>query len=680
MWFQYLCQHKHLPEFERFLAIEPADKIVAPMNRSRDLLPNWFSIFEELRSKARLPPQLRHTNRLASKSVSCRPAHKVPFDSKKVDNRQTVRGLLTESANVARAATASIIPEDRLRLGLPAASVAVSQPVPSSDVILHAVDVAAPAAAAHNDVLILTTDQLHQLGLNGSMVPPVSTCNVGLVDTSVVHCGNSPLPEFGSVPVNHEIPSPEKTTVMSSSNLIGQAFASAVGISVDQLSNFADVEFDDSRWHMPSFTSSQMTPTKVLVPEDAVGRLSGNDVTVTVNDVTVTASEKPVTTSVASVDTSFSHSLGCEDVDITTIDITMLNNSLSPDPPSQHRDLHFNNDSTLATPKKMGSNLDDEIVRPVPVAEAKTKASDDPGLLPHGSDSAVITGSERPVSSDHSEARVSVVSGSSTPAVFTGTVSLGEVTELSSVSFVNLVPVPSPEHGMALISSTHDEMLSALPGSDDAMPTTAVSLASSSSALPIEPSPPRMQRIPTHHMRSSSKRVPSRPILPQNELSFSPSKFLSSLSPPKTKKKKSAAKVRSKTSPAIAPKTVVAKTYLSPLKQVAASITARAKRHHNSPSRSFWSTLAIIQMSESPGVADTLATSEVINSPGSRTLVNDDDDDVASGDGEEQSMSDVDSQLEDDELDEEAVSAEQSPSLYVQSLKIMSLKQKLILY
>jgi len=171
-----------------------------------------------------------------------------------------------------------------------------------------------------------------------------------------------------------------------------------------------------------------------------------------------------------------------------------------------------------------------------------------------------------------------------------------------------------------------------------------------------------------------------RPILPQSALPFSPSKFLCSLSPKKPRRKKASAQVDAKSLPAIAPKAVVAKYYLSPVKQVAASITARAKRLQNSPSRGVWYAVARLRTAESPSCSVRLATGVVVDSPDARTPADVDEEEALSGgDGEEQGT-DVESQLEEDEIDDDssAVVAEQSPSSYVRlflSLNILNLNR-----
>ena len=684
--FQYLSKHGRLPEFERFLAIEPVGEIVAPIYRSRDMLPNWFSMFEEITTNVRLPPQLRQTR----VSASARPdklskpdlAPSVAFDSTKVDNTRTVLSILTESANVARAATSSIVPTDRQQLLSSTITATVSRVTgavvsntPTSDVTLqrslnsdlyHPVDVVTSATVAPSDVLIITADQLQQLCFDTSILPMVTTCNNSQLDTSLIHSDNSEVPgnHNGSVPLLSSVSSlavpasdntnqPAATAITKSPNLIGQAFASAVGISVDQLSSFAD----DDQWNVQVPTSNDATDTETSVPGDVTCGISSNN-------VTVVSLEQAVTTAVPNVNISSTHLddlspttgpdsrniFGRCDVDVSELDIMMFNSSLSPSLPSEPCDHHVNNDSTLATPKKVERNRDDEILT---FAGAKICASDEATLSPCAS--AVFSDSQYPVSCNYSEVGISRVtsalSGSLISSVLTSAVSsaavMSTVSGSASVPSINAVPVPSPAHGMALLSFTSPQM-SAESGSNDITPSTMVSLASST---PVPDGPHAMFSpfqqtkhipIPMHHTRSPSKYVLSnrRPILPRNEQPGPSSKSDTSSFLSKRKPRKSAAKDRLTRLPAIAPKAVVAKSYLSPVKQAAASIKARAKRLQNSPSLS----------------------------PVIWTLANDDDDEAASGEGEEQNT-DIDSQLEDDFEDDSFIpSAEQSPSSYVKFL------------
>lgn len=689
-FFQYLHKNRHLPEFERFLAVEPGEQIVAPMFRSRDALPNWFAMFEELSVYARLPTK--------SRPVRSEPVKLYP---KNADNTRSVWSLLPESANVTNAAMGSVILPDHCHLlSTTVTAVTVSQDascsVPTSDVAVqhYPVDVAASTNVTESDVLIITADQLQQLGLDASILPLVTTSNCTQLDTSVFHYVDSEMPDNGSIPMSsHEMPAsvggnqPATSAVTTSPNLIGRAFASAVGISVDELSSFGDREPGENEWHLPPSTSSLVT---TAVAGDVLYSTARNSVTVQV-------SKQSVTASVANVSFSFADSLSNEankhiftscDVDVSALDITMLNSSLSPAMPSHPCDDLINNDSTLATPKKMVLNPDDETVRTLPVAEAKMQASDVGRMSQYAASLAVATDGRCPVSSKDSEVRIFGVSSTSTGSlenkVFTSEVgthaTMTTVSGLSNVSFVNLAPVPSPVHGMALISSTPHQM-SAVPGSNDIKPASVICSASSSRPLSAgahKMSLPyrRTNQVSMQHARSPSKCLPytQRPILPQSVPSFSPSKFLTSLSPVKLKQKKLAAKASTKALPVIAPKVMFAKSYMSPVKQVAASITARARRLQSSPSRGDWYTASRLKTVESPGCSVTPGISVVIKSPDARTPANDneEEDEAVSGDGEEQST-DVDSQLEDEvEEDSLAMSAEQSPSSYVQLLSLFN--------
>jgi len=709
--FQYLCKHGHLPEFERFLAVEPVDKIVAPIYRGRDMLPKWFSMFEELTTTVRLPLRLRQSHQSASAILdeSRKPdlAPKVSLDPNTVDNTKTVRSILTESANVARAATTSILPVSFLLPSSIAATVsqdadAAASDVPTTDAMLQcslSSDICLPADsspnAAQSNVVIITADQLQQLGFDASMLPVVMTSNTSQIDTSLLYCDKSEVPNSGSYSLSsatcHDIAAfdtvhqPATTAVTTSPNLIGRAFASAVGISMDQLSSFADVEPDDNHWNLPPPASSQFNTAAASVPGAVIRSISNNS-------ITVQDSEQSVAVSVANVDISCTesslvdetmslttgpesgHIFASCDVDVSALDITMLNGSLSP-LPSQPCEHHINNDSTLATPKKMECTRDDETLT---FAAAKIRASDDARILPCDTVSATVIDSQYPVSCKSSEVGISGMSsalpGSMVSDVFTSAVGSGAAIAAMSGSnsfpSVNSVPVSSPAHGMALLSSTSSQT-AAEPGSCGARSSAVISVASS---MPIPASPQpistglssfhQTKQIAMHHMRSPPKLVPSnrRLILPRNnERQFSPSKPVSSfLSKPKPKK--SSANVHAKPLPAIAPKAVVAKAYLSPVKQAAASIRARAKRLQSSPSRNVWYSAPRLKTAESA----SHSVRPAVNSSDVWTLLNDDDDEAASGEGEELGT-DVDSQLEDEcEDDVFAPSAELSPSLYVE--------------
>jgi len=675
--------------------------------RSRDTLPQWFSVFEELGLNLRLLPknirllsklQPVHSGGLVSKSTNRPLAPAASFDPKTVDNTRTVRSLMVESANMVNSATVSIIPAEHNDLLLSAVTaLVVSQDagcsIPNSDITLQyqPIDVVASTNVAQSsEVLVITADQLQQLGLDASIL--VSASNYNQPDTTVPHYNGSEM--HGSVPVSsHEVQAsvavsqPAMAAVMKSPDLIGQAFASAVGISIDELSSFGDVEPDDNdsvnqsmiNWHLTTSTSSQVT-----------------DEVTSINNTSVHVSEQSVRASVANSSIPFANSLNDEenrsvlssDVDMSTLDITMFNSVslLSPTMPSQPCEDHTNTDSTLATPIKMVYNRNNEpAMPPLTLSEIHTPTSDKivetwiPTLdrtSPCATGSAVTTVNQCPVSSKDLEVRIfgmsSSFSGSLESSIFTSEVSSGAALSGStSVSFSNLVPVPSPVHGTSLISSA-SQQVSGMPGSNDTNPSSLICSASSSLPLPSGPQSMSLPLLPIHqskqfriqHARSPSKCVPS--ILPRSEpeLPFSPSKFLCSL-PPKTSKanKKAAkAKVSSEALRAIAPKAIITRCYLSPVKQAAASITARAKRLQSSPSRGVWYTAAKLKASESPSCS---MTSVVVASPEARVpVVNDDEDEEASSlDGEEQSLTDVDSQLE-DEIEED-LSAEQSSALYV---------------
>jgi len=595
-------------------------------------------------------------------------ALKVPLDLKTIDNAKTVQ--LTESANMAREATTSILPVSYLLSSTIATTVSQNAGpalgnVPTPDAMLQcSSNVCRPAdlstSVAQSDVLIITADQLEQLGFNAGMLPVVTAANTSQVDTTLLHCDKSEVPSNAAFSLNsaisHEVlasdrvTQPATTVVTTGSNLIGRAFASAVGISVDQLSSFADVEPDDNQWEL-------LPPASTLVPT-AAASVPG-DVVYSISSIAVHDSEQSVAASVADVDISCAESslgggdlsptTGPEsghifarcDVDVSDLDITMLNSSLSP-LPSQPCEPHVNNNSTLATPKKMECARDDETLT---FAAAKIRASNEARMSPCGSGSAAVADSQYQASYRSAEVGISGVSsalpGSLASDVFTGAVSSSAVISTMSAS---------------------GSVVAGLP--------TVISVAGSA-PLPASPQPmsvglPSFHQIPTHHMRSPLKLVPSnqRPIIPRNnEQLISSSKPISSfLSKPKPRKSK--ANVHAKPLAAIAPKAVVAKAYLSPVKQAAASIRARAKRLQSSPSRNVWYSSPRLKTAES----SSGSVRPAINPSDVWTLVNDDDDEAASGDGEEQGT-DVDSQLEDEcEDDASAPSAEQSPSVYVEFL------------
>jgi len=670
------------------------------MYRSRDALPHWFSVFEELRLNIRLSPKnMRLLTKLqpifpggcVSKTAGRTLAPTAPFDYRnKVENTGTVRSLLMESTNVDSAATVSvsIIPADRCEL-LSSSVTAVMVPpdasctVPTSSVTLqyHSVDVVASTDVTQSEVLIITADQLQQLGLDASVLPPVTTSDDSHHDTSVP-CYNVSKPCDSVSVSSRELPTSvgmnqsATAAVTKSPNLIGRAFASAVGISVDELSSFGDLEpADNDEWRLPASTGSQVTDSVAAAVTFS-------------NNITVKALEQSITTSVTNVSLAFANSIGSSenksvftscDVDVSSLDITMFNSAslLSPALPSQPCDDHTNNDSTLATPIKMVYNRDDDPARPLPAAETQIPASD--RMLSCATGSTTVTYSQCLVSSNDPDVRVfdtsSAFSGSLESNVFPSTVgsdaAVSAASVSSSVSFSSLVPFPSPVHGMALIPAA-PQQIAVVPGSNDIRCASVMCSASLPLPLPAGPhtmslpssSLHRTKQIPMQHARSPSKCVPStrRPILPRSEPEppFSPSKFLCSLSPKKSAQKKSAAKISSKALSAIAPKAIVAKCHLSPVKQAAASITARAKRLQSSPSRGVWYTAAKTKTSESPSSLMRPTTTVVVNSPDARMLVNDEEDEeLASVEGEEQNT-DVDSQLE-DEVEEDS-STQQSPS------------------
>jgi len=664
------------------------------------MLPKWFVMFDELQSNVRLPPQLQQTC-LRAVTRTGEPSKpnlvpKIQFDPKKVDNMRTVRSILSESANVARAATSSIIPTDHLHLSSFTINEIKSEDIgsalsniPSSNATLqsssgssvcHPVDVVPSTSVSHSNVLILTADQFEQLGLNTSVLPVVMTSNQS--QSGSVSVSSLSLMSSCYTPASVNMNQPAAAAVATSSNLIGQAFASAVGISVDQLSGFVDVEPDDSQWSLPPAASSQVTAAAVSMPNEVVCGISHNSVTLQV-------SEQSAMDSVPNT-----HSTSCEysvdskdifarcDVDVSVLDITMFNSSLSPCPPSQPCDHHINNDSTLATPQKIEHAHDDEHLT---FAGAKIRASAEAQTFPSATSSAVVNDSQYPVSCQYSEVGIagvsSAVSESLVPVDCTYTVDSGmlmsTVSASNYVSSMDSAPVSSPAHGVALLSSASHHT-SAPPGLNDVRLSTMI--LTSSKPLPAGPramslpssSLHRIKQIPMHHTRSPSKRVPSnkRPILPRDEQPISSSKPISSFLT-KPKPKKTAAKVHAQALPAIAPKAVIVKSYLSPVKsylspvkQAAASITAKAKRLQNSPSRGVWYTAPRLKTTESPSCSARPDTRPAVNEP-DVWILNDDDDEAASGEGEEQNT-DVDSQLEDEfEEDSSAVSAEQIPSLYV---------------
>jgi len=713
--FQHLCQHKRLPEFERFLAVEPADKIVAPMYRSQDMLPKWFSMFDELSSNVRLLPQLQQTRFRASAqlSKSSKPnlAPKVPFDPKKVNNKQTVRSILTESADVARLASSSVIPADRLHLLSSTIAVTSSQDTgvsvnnmtssgcalrSSSSSTVDVIPLDIVPSSTHSNVLILTSDQLEQLGFNAGVMPVVMTCNATQLDSPLLHCEVSAVPDSVSVtspssvsschvPISVNDSQAGSATVTSSPNLIGQAFASAVGISVDQLSSFGGLEADDSNWDLPPAVSSQVTAA-------AAATSAVSDV-INTNGATVQVSEHSVLASASNVSVSLSNFLSCEDsslqavsdsrdifgkcdVDVSALDITMLNSSLSPCPLPQPCDHQINNDSTLATPQKVERSRDDS--ENLTFVGASMHALDGAPVFSDASSSAAVDG-QYPVTCHYSAVTVSYElcpsSGSLVPT--TCTYAVGSTAVMSTlsgsdyVSSVNAAPVSSPTHGLAPLSFTSHQTSDVFGLSDDRISglisfNSPTALLADPLAMPLPSSSlQQTEQIRMHHMRSPSKHVSSsqRHILPRDEQLASLDKpiSLSFLSKPKSKK----SKVYAKTMPVIAPKAVIAaKAYLSPVKQVAASITARAKRIQNSPSRNIWYTTPRLKIAESASCSVRSPTRPALNPSGVWSL-NDDDDEAASVEGEEQGI-DVDSQLGDEcEEDLSATSTGQSPSLYV---------------
>ena len=707
MTFQYLCKHKRLPEFERFLAIEPVDQIVAPMYRDCDMLPKWFATFEELQSSARLLPRVQQNRR----NVPATPDQvvKVPFDPKNVDNTRTVRSMLTESADIATAAIMSIIPQDLPYMLSSTENVTVSQNsvsivnnLPSIDASLqsHTINADAPATAAPCEVLIITAEQLHQLGLSASVLTEITTGNHNSIDTSYPHCGDPVVPDDGSVsftcvnspdvPASVDpIPQQAQTAVTTSPNLIGRAFASAVGISVEQLKSFDDVKADNDECNLPPPTSGHVTASVAYMPAEVKCSTSSDYVQVSEQSVTVSAPIMSVSSAgfVASSEDS-SLTTGPEDRnifmrcdDVSVLDITMLNSSLSP-LPSQPCDSHIDDDSTLATPNKMNYKHDDDTVRHAPVSSADIRASDYAAVLPGDSGGSAATDGQCPVSVN-SEVRLtgssSVLSGSSVPEVCTTAVgadaAISATSVASNISFINSVPVQSPAHGMALVSSTCFP-LSTISDIDTIEPAFVVPLASCiplpAGTLPSSP-PKRMKQIPMHHTRSPLKRRPAnqRPILPRSDQFVFPGKSVSPFLP-QPQSKKSAANVHTKALPAIAPKAIVTKSYLSPVKQAAASITARAKRLQNSPSRNAWYSTPRLKTVESqscfvrPVVESTVNTTRNV-----QTSASGDADEEVSKEDEEQGT-DVDSQVE-DEYEEEltAATAEQSPSLYVHFLSYL---------
>jgi len=720
--FQYLSEHGHLPKFERFLAVEPSNKIVAPIYRSHDILPKWFSVFEELTTvicQRQLWKAQKNVSAVFSASYKRDLKPKVPFDPKTVDNRQRVKSLLSESANVTRAATASIIPASFLlpstvtTTGFQDIGFAVNS-VPSTDVTFQCslscdpcppADVVASSNIAGTNVLILTADQVQQLGFDARTLPVVTTGNTCQQDTTLLHCDQSAMPDGGSVALissagSRDLPASDNTNhhssttaITTSQDLVGQAFASAVGISVDQLRSFADVEPDNNQWKLTPSTSSQVFSSTTSVSDGVCG-ITSNSITVQVLEQSVAVVASVANVNVSSTSSSLSLPLMTSveskniftrsDIDMTALDIMELNSSLSP-VLSQPFDPHINNDSTLATPKKMECNRDDETLM---FNTAKIRGSDKTGVLASGTDSgfAAVTDCQYPVLCTHSEFVTTGVSsplaGSMVPMVFTSAVSSGVVVSTGAGSnsflFSNLLPVPSS--GTSLISSITTHVYSNS-SSIDVRPVSAISLVNSApvSAAP-QPVPLPLKQIPTHHMRSPHKHVPSnqRPILPRSGLSVSSSKPISEfLSKPKPRK--SAAKDRAKALPAIAPKAVVAKSYLSPVKQAAANIRARAKRLQHSPSRGGWYTSPRLKTAESQSCSVKPASGLALSMPDVWTLMNDDDDDgAASGTEGEEHGTDVDSQLEDEcEEDSSAPSAKQPPSLCVELFGIISIFLKL---
>ena len=686
-----MCDHKCLPQFERFLAVEPIDKIVAPIYRSRDMLPKWFAMFEELHSNKRLQPQLRQICYRVSPclSISTEPdqAQKVPFDSSKVDNRQTVASILTESANVARAASSSVIPTDRLHLLTAPITTIVSHDVnnmPSSHVTSQSSlssNTVASTNAAHSNIFVIAGGRVQQLDVSASVLPMLTTCTGNQISTVTPGLpsrkseiwDNESVALVGSecgfnVPASDNVNKSTTTAVTSSPNLIGQAFASAVGITIDQLSSYADVEPGDDDWNFPAPASSRVAIAASSVPGDVTCSISSNTIPVYGLEQSATASVPDVSVSSSCDDLSLtgpeSKNIFARYDDVSALDITMLNNSLSPSPPSEVCDHHMNTDSTLATPKKMEYNRNDETLT---FTRAKIHASDDAQMSPCGTGLPGVTGKQYPVSCKCSEVEISGVTCASsvkfntvTTTVYSGGV-VSTVPGSNSIPSVNSAPVRSSAHGMSLLSCISGEM-SVISSSADSRPSSVISLSSmtplsagSAASLPLS-SPCHTKQIPMHHKRSASKCVPSnqRPILPRGEQPVSSKSVSSFLSKPKPKK--STGKV--KALPAIAPKAAVTQSYPSPVKQAAASIRARVKRLQNSPSRNVWCTSPRFKTVESP----SCSVSHAARAPVVWTLASDD---AASGDDDEHNT-DVDSQLE-DELEEDlsAPSTEQSP-VYVE--------------
>ena len=603
--FQYLCKHRRLPEFERFLAIEPVEKIVAPVHRDREMLPKWFSIYEELSSSQHLPPMFRNTRlgKLTPASTGLIAASNVPFDP---NSRQNVRVLLNNSADVARAATSSIIPADMLSSTITASishvtgSVVNSQP--SSSAALQGsftLGTYRPEATStsvslpRGDVLILTADQLQQLGLDASMLPVVASSQV---TTSATF---SQIPDIGSAPFL-ESPPPSVSNDQSdmcpatttSQNLIGQAFASAVGISIEQLGSYGDAELDTGHWDSPPQANVGQPTTMSVSPLGDDRSLGHHELRPSVgpenNSTNVTTIHTSDQTSILSTNLLSVHSIGspshessdifarCDtEVDVSALDITMLNGALSPALPYQPCDPHINNDSTLATPKKMERTGDDAIEVRIPVA------------------TAVLHSVTEVSDGQHTISGVGISGGFITSVSTTAFGSGGVMSTMSS----DLCPAHSPTlqpplHGLTLVSSMPHKVPS-VPGANDIRgPSAVVSVAISTSLLGGVPpvTAPSERPITTQHSRSQLKRGLStqRPILPRTGQATSPTKFFSS-DLPKSRKQKSPVKVNSRLLQRIAPKSVVTRSFLSPVKQVAASITARARRLQSSPSRGVWS-------------------------------------------------------------------------------------------
>ena len=215
----------------------------------------------------------------------------------------------------------------------------------SSNPLHPAADVTS-ANVAKGDVLIITKDEIHQLVFDASTLPVVTTCTGTQLDNPLLHCDKSDMPDNSSVPLlssdtssyvlaSDNVNQPATTAVTASPNLIGRAFASAVGISVDQLSTYAA---DDVQWSLSPAASSQLTAAIVSMPAEVMcGNSSDN--------ITVQVPEQCVTASVPNVNISSTHSFSCEDssattdtesknifarceVDVSALDITMLNLSL----------------------------------------------------------------------------------------------------------------------------------------------------------------------------------------------------------------------------------------------------------------------------------------------------------------------------------------------------------------